>query len=84
MTEGTKGGAQRAHSLRPRCIGGGSSRTATPIYHLQQYKKHLQKSCKIQNIRKQVTGKINEEKCKTEITRDKKWKLVTGQGFTCS
>jgi hypothetical protein len=51
---------------------------------LQQHEKHSHKSCKIQNIRKQVTGKINEEKCKAEILHDKKWKLETGQGFTCS
>jgi len=35
---------------------------------LQQYKKHSHKSCKTQNIRKQVTRNINEEKRTTEIS----------------
>jgi hypothetical protein len=32
MTDGTKGGAQRASSLRPRCIGEVDPETATHIY----------------------------------------------------
>jgi hypothetical protein len=32
MTNGTKGGAQRAHSLRPRCFGVVDPETATHIY----------------------------------------------------
>jgi hypothetical protein len=32
MTGGTKGGAQRARSLRPRCFGEVDPETATPIY----------------------------------------------------
>ena len=43
---------------------------------LQQYKRHSHNSCKIQNIRKQVTGNINEEKRKTEIShmiKDGSW-----------
>jgi hypothetical protein len=34
MTGGTKIGAQRARSLRPRCIRVINPETATPIYHL--------------------------------------------------
>jgi hypothetical protein len=33
MTGGTKGGAQRASSLRPRCVGEVDPKTATHIYH---------------------------------------------------
>jgi hypothetical protein len=32
MTGGTKGGAQRASSLRPRCVGEIDPKTATQIY----------------------------------------------------
>jgi hypothetical protein len=32
MTGGTKGGAQRARSLRPRCFGVVDPETATPVY----------------------------------------------------
>jgi hypothetical protein len=32
MTDGTKGGAQRAHSLRPRCFGVEDPKTTTHIY----------------------------------------------------
>jgi hypothetical protein len=32
MTDGTKGGAQRASSLRSRCFGEVDPETATPIY----------------------------------------------------
>jgi hypothetical protein len=32
MTDGTKGGAQRARTLRPRCVGGVDPETATHIY----------------------------------------------------
>jgi hypothetical protein len=32
MTSGTKGGAQRASSLRPRCVGEVDPETATHIY----------------------------------------------------
>jgi hypothetical protein len=40
MMGGTKGGAQRARLLRPRCFQGGSPETATLIYHLPN-KRHL-------------------------------------------
>lgn len=45
-------------------------------FTLQQYNKQSHKSCKIQNIGKQVTGNINEEKCNTEIShmiKDGSW-----------
>jgi hypothetical protein len=32
MTDGAKGGAQRARSLRPRCVGEVDPKTATHIY----------------------------------------------------
>jgi hypothetical protein len=32
MTDGTKGGAQRARSLRPRCVGEVHPETMTHIY----------------------------------------------------
>jgi hypothetical protein len=32
MMDGTKGGAQRANSLRPRCVGEVDPETATHIY----------------------------------------------------
>jgi hypothetical protein len=33
MTDGTKGGAQRARSLRSRCVGEVDPETSTHIYH---------------------------------------------------
>jgi hypothetical protein len=52
MTGGTKGGAQRARSLRPRCFGVVDPETVTPIYLLRGT---------MQKLTVQFTGRINNK-----------------------
>jgi hypothetical protein len=58
MTDGTKGGAQRARTLRAWVRRGGNPVTATPIYHLPS-KAMLGKA----------DGKLKKGKLHTEDTR---------------